>query len=92
MFVKTHFGRYCLNDLHRATVAARESKAVRRSLIDKLEQQSKPQSANEIIVAIALANVAQERRLKSIENKVVRASEEIKQGTIPAGFQGYKLS
>ncbi|WP_442890084.1 hypothetical protein [Arsenophonus sp. PmNCSU2021_1] len=51
-------------------VAARESKAVRRSLIDKLEQQSKPQSANEIIAAMALANVAQERRLKSIEYQV----------------------
>lgn len=73
-------------------VAARESKAVRRSLIDKLEQQSKPQSANEIIAAMALANVAQERRLKSVENQVVQVSEEIeqiKQGTIPAGFQGY---
>ncbi|MFS1539541.1 MAG: hypothetical protein ACL7BU_13600 [Candidatus Phlomobacter fragariae] len=73
-------------------VAARESKAVRRSLIDKLEQQSKPQSANEIIAAMALANVAQERRLKSIEHQVVQVSEEIehiKQGTIPAGFQGY---
>ncbi|WP_339053150.1 hypothetical protein [Arsenophonus endosymbiont of Crataerina pallida] len=73
-------------------VAARESKAVRRSLIDKLEQQSKPQSANEIIAAMALANVAQERRLKSIEHQVEQVSEEIeqiKQGTIPAGFQGY---
>ncbi|WP_238337517.1 phage antirepressor Ant [Arsenophonus endosymbiont of Aphis craccivora] len=72
-------------------VAARESKAVRRSLIDKLEQQSKPQSANEIIAAMALANVAQERRLKSID-QVVQVSEEIehiKQGTIPEGFQGY---
>ncbi|WP_339053278.1 hypothetical protein [Arsenophonus endosymbiont of Crataerina pallida] len=73
-------------------VAARESKAVRRSLIDKLEQQSKPQSANEIIAAMALANVAQERRLKSIEHQVEQVSEEIehiKQGTIPAGFQSY---
>ncbi len=73
-------------------VAARESKAVRRSLIDKLEQQSKPQSANEIIAAMALANVAQERRLKSIEHQVEQVSEEIehiKQGTIPEGFQGY---
>lgn len=51
-------------------VAARESKTVRRSLIDKLEQQSRPQSANEIIAAMALANVAQERRLKSIEHQV----------------------
>lgn len=73
-------------------VAARESKAVRRSLIDKLEQQSRPQSANEIIAAMALANVAQERRLKSIEHQVEQVSEEIehiKQGTIPTGFQGY---
>lgn len=73
-------------------VAARESKVVRRSLIDKLEQQSKPQSANEIIAAMALANVAQERRLKTIEHQVEQVSEEIehiKQGTIPAGFQGY---
>ncbi|WP_422389632.1 hypothetical protein [Candidatus Hamiltonella endosymbiont of Tuberolachnus salignus] len=57
-------------------VAARESKTVRRSLIDKLEQQSRPQSANEIIAAMALANVAQERRLKSIEHQVVQVSEE----------------
>ncbi|WP_442891069.1 Rha family transcriptional regulator [Arsenophonus sp. PmNCSU2021_1] len=73
-------------------VAARESKAVRRSLIDKLEQQSRPQSANEIIAAMALANVAQERRLKSIEHQIEQVSEEIehiKQGTIPADFQGY---
>lgn len=58
-------------------VAARESKTVRRSLIDKLEQQSRPQSANEIIAAMALANVAQERRLKSIEHQVVQVSEEV---------------
>ncbi|CAK8736297.1 hypothetical protein SODG_000009 [Sodalis praecaptivus] len=73
-------------------VAARESKAVRRSLIDKLEQQSTPQSPNEIIAAMALANVAQERRLKSVETQVEQVSEEldhIKQGTIPAGYQGY---
>ncbi|WP_406706387.1 hypothetical protein [Sodalis sp.] len=73
-------------------VAARESKAVRRSLIDKLEQQSTPQSPNEIIAAMALANVAQERRLKSVETQVEQVAEEIdhiKQGTIPAGYQGY---
>lgn len=73
-------------------VAARESKAVRRSLIDKLEQQSTPQSPNEIIAAMALANVAQERHLKSVETQVEQVAEEldhIKQGTIPEGYQGY---
>ncbi|WP_290606613.1 hypothetical protein [Arsenophonus sp. ENCA] len=73
-------------------VAARESKAVRRSLIDKLEQQSKPKSQAELNLAYAIAQVEQERRLKSIEHLVEQVSEEIehiKQGTIPAGFQGY---
>ncbi|WP_339053682.1 hypothetical protein [Arsenophonus endosymbiont of Crataerina pallida] len=73
-------------------VAARESKAVRRSLIDKLEQQSKPKSQAELNLAYAIAQVEQERRLKSIEHQVEQVSEEIeqiKQGTIPAGFQGY---
>ncbi|HGJ5876956.1 MAG TPA: hypothetical protein ACHBX0_12105 [Arsenophonus sp.] len=73
-------------------VAAPESKAVRRSLMDQLQQQSKPQSTNEIITVMPLANVEQERRLKSIENQVAQVSEEIehiKRGTIPTGFQGY---
>ncbi|MFT4463850.1 MAG: hypothetical protein ACMX3H_02425 [Sodalis sp. (in: enterobacteria)] len=73
-------------------VAARESKAVRRSLIDKLEQQAVPKSQAELIAAMALANVAQERRLKSVETQVEQVAEEIdhiKQGTIPAGYQGY---
>lgn len=73
-------------------VAARESKAVRRSLIDKLEQQSKPKSQTELNLAYAMAQVEQERRLKSIENQVVQVVEEIehiKQGTLPQGYQGY---
>lgn len=73
-------------------VAARESKSVRRSLIDKLEQQSKPKSQAELNLVYAIAQVEQERRLKSIENQVEQVSEEIehiKQGTIPVGFQGY---
>ncbi|OIV46937.1 hypothetical protein BK025_07920 [Sodalis sp. TME1] len=73
-------------------VAARESKAVRRSLIDKLEQQAAPKSQAELNLAYALAQVAQERRLKSIEVQVEQVVEEIdhiKQGTLPAGYQGY---
>jgi hypothetical protein len=73
-------------------VAARESKAVRRSLIDKLEQQAAPKSQAELNLAYALAQVAQERRLKSLETQVEQVAEEldhIKQGTLPTGYQGY---
>lgn len=68
-------------------VAARESKAVRRSLVDKLEamHNARPTTPNEIIAAMALANVEQERRISAVEQEV----EQIKQGTIPQGYQGY---
>lgn len=58
-------------------VAARESKAVRRSLVDKLEarQHARPTTPNEIIAAMALANVEQERRLSHIENQVEAVAE-----------------
>ncbi|WP_050747555.1 hypothetical protein [Sodalis glossinidius] len=75
-------------------VAARESKAVRRSLIDKLEQQAAPKSQAELNLAYALAQVAQEHRLKSVETQVEQVAEEIdhiKQGIIPAGYQGYSF-
>lgn len=75
-------------------VAARESKAVRRSLVDKLESMhnAQPTTPNEIIAAMALANVQQERRLSYIEDQVesvAESVEQIKQGTIPQGYQGY---
>ena len=75
-------------------VAARESKAVRRSLVDKLESMhnAQPTTQNEIIAAMALANVQQERRIGHLEDQVDSVSEtieQIKQGTIPQGYQGY---
>ncbi|MCC8367110.1 hypothetical protein J8V57_12630 [Xenorhabdus sp. PB61.4] len=68
-------------------VAARESKAVRRVLVDKLEEMHnvKPTTPNEIIAAMALANVEQERRIAVVEQKM----EHIERGTIPVGYQGY---
>jgi hypothetical protein len=75
-------------------VAARESKSVRRSMVDKLEamHNTQPTTPNEIIAAMALANVQQERRLNYVESQVEAVTEtikQIKQGTIPQGYQGY---
>lgn len=58
------------------------------------QQQEAPKTQNEIIAAMALANVEQERRLNHVEEKVdeVAASvQRIKQGAIPAGWVGYSL-
>ncbi|PHM67889.1 hypothetical protein [Xenorhabdus sp. KJ12.1] len=68
-------------------VAARESKAVRRVLVDDLEamHNARPLTQNEIIAAVALANVEHDRRITAMEQDV----EQIKQGTIPVGYQGY---
>jgi len=77
-------------------VAARESKAVRRSLVDKLEamHNAKPQTQNEIIAAMALANVEQDRRLSHVEDQVEAVTEtieQIKRGSVPAGWLGYSV-
>ncbi|PHM42331.1 hypothetical protein [Xenorhabdus szentirmaii] len=68
-------------------VAARESKTVRRSLVDKLETMynSRLTTPNEIIAAMALANVEHDRRIAVVEQKM----EHMEQGTIPVGYQGY---
>ncbi|WP_395490893.1 hypothetical protein ACG1VR_10560 [Cedecea davisae] len=70
-------------------VAARESKAVRRALVDRLEdmQAARPASLsqNEIIAAMAVANVEQDRRIHALEKQV----NDMAQGAIPAGYQGY---
>ncbi|MDE1480742.1 hypothetical protein KKJ01_21835, partial [Xenorhabdus bovienii] len=65
----------------------RESKAVRRSVLEKLKALSSPPqlSAAELIAAIANNNVQQEKRLIVVEQKV----EQMEQGTIPQGYQGY---
>ncbi|WP_338128344.1 hypothetical protein [Xenorhabdus bovienii] len=68
-------------------VGMRESKAVRRSVLEKLKALSSPPqlSAAELIAAIANNNVQQEKRLIVVEQKV----EQMEQGTIPQGYQGY---
>ncbi|MFS1538469.1 MAG: hypothetical protein ACL7BU_06935 [Candidatus Phlomobacter fragariae] len=72
--------------------AARESKAVRHSLI-LINWSSKANlNHSELNLTYAMAQVEQGHRLKSIENQIVQVSEEIehiKEGTIPTGFQGY---
>lgn len=75
--------------------AARMSKIVDTdeawAFFEKLEsayfhpQQHKPMSQAELIAAMAQLNVVQEKRLHHVEQEV----EQIKQGTIPQGYQGY---
>ncbi|WP_370277225.1 hypothetical protein [Xenorhabdus bovienii] len=78
---------YTLTMEQMTLVGMRESKAVRRSVLEKLKVLSSPPqlSAAELIAAIANNNVQQEKRLIVVEQKV----EQMEQGTIPAGYQGY---
>lgn len=90
-----HKTYYAMLNMEQMTlVGMRESKAVRRAVLEKLKELShRPQMTQaELIAAMAELNVAQERRLKSVETQVEQVTEEldhIKQGTIPAGYQGY---
>lgn len=90
-----HKTYYAMLNMEQMTlVGMRESKAVRRAVLEKLKELShRPQMTQaELIAAMAELNVAQERRLKSIEVQVEQVVEEIdhiKQGTLPAGYQGY---
>ena len=54
----------------------------------------RPKSQAEIIAEIALLNVEQERRLNHVEVKVEEVSEtieNIKRGSVPAGWSGYSV-
>ncbi|CAI1174851.1 ORF6N domain [Serratia ficaria] len=69
---------------------------VQRQLVNGYfrQRQQQPKTQNEIIAAMALANVEQERRLNHVEDQVVAVTEtieQIKRGTIPAGWAGYSL-
>lgn len=58
-------------------------------------ERRKPKSQAELIAAMALANLESERRISSMEHKVEQVHEvveQIKQGTIPAGWIGYSLA
>lgn len=86
-----------LNIEQMTLVGMRESKAVRRSVLATLKSlsQPKPKSQAEIIAAMALANLESERRISHVEQKVEQVNEvveQIKQGTIPAGWIGYSLA
>lgn len=67
---------------------------VQRQLVNSyFRQQQAPQTQNEIIAAMALANVEQERRIYHVEEKietVTEAVENIKRGTMRAGYAGYR--
>ncbi|MBG6029021.1 Rha family transcriptional regulator [Proteus mirabilis] len=69
------------------------------SLVDRWkeleDERVKPKSQAEIIAAMALANLESERRISHVEQKVEQVNEvveQIKQGTIPAGWIGYSLA
>ncbi|MGW8665712.1 ORF6N domain-containing protein [Serratia ureilytica] len=69
---------------------------VQRDLVNSYfrQRQQQPKTQNEIIAAMALANVEQERRLNQVEDQVVAVTEtieQIKRGTIPVGWAGYSL-
>lgn len=68
-------------------IGMRESKAVRRQVLEKLKALSSPpqMSQAELIAAMAQLNVEQERRISVVEQEVAQ----IKQGTVPQGYQGY---
>lgn len=54
----------------------------------------RPKSQAEIIAEMALLNVEQERRLNNVEDKVEEVSEtieNIKRGSVPAGWSGYSV-
>lgn len=68
---------------------------VQRQLVSSyFRQQQAPKTQNELIAAMALANVEQERRLNSVESKmheVAETVEKIKRGSIPAGWAGFSV-
>ncbi|WP_129543404.1 ORF6N domain-containing protein [Serratia sp. 1D1416] len=68
---------------------------VQRDLVNSYfrQRQVQPKTQNEIIAAMALANVEQERRLNHVEEKIESVSEtveNIKKGNMRAGYVGYR--
>lgn len=76
-------------------VAARESKAVRRTLVDQLEDMAgnrQPMTEIEMIAAVAADAVRQQKRIAHVEEKVVEVVElvdSIARGATPPGWAGY---
>ncbi|WP_049615531.1 Rha family transcriptional regulator, partial [Yersinia pekkanenii] len=68
------------------------------SLVDRWreleEERCRPKSQAELIAAMAMANLEQERRLNHVEDQVVAVAEtieKIKRGSVPVGWAGYSL-
>lgn len=83
---------YYLDRRHVECLLTGYSAALRMKVIDRLHeresgnsQQPMPLSQNEIIAAIAMANVEQDKRIHALEQQV----DDMAQGAIPVGFQGY---
>ncbi|HBE9082226.1 Rha family transcriptional regulator [Serratia fonticola] len=58
------------------------------------EERRRPKSQAEIVAAMAMANLEQERRLNHVEDQVVAVTEtieNIKRGSVPAGWSGYSV-
>lgn len=80
-------------------VVAQLSPEFTARLVDRWKEleneRRKPKSQAEIIAAMALANLESERRISNVEHKVEQVHEvveQIKQGTIPAGWIGYSMA
>lgn len=66
---------------------------VQRELINNYFRHQQPKTQSEIIAAMALANVEQERRLNHVESEietVTEAVENIKKGNMRSGYVGYR--
>jgi hypothetical protein len=66
---------------------------VQRELVNSYFRHQQPKTQNEIIAAMALANVEQERRLHHVEEKIEAVSEtvdNIKKGNMRAGYVGFR--
>lgn len=83
---------YHLERRHVECLLTGYSALLRMKVIDRLHEREAgishlpaPLSQNEIIAAIAMANVEQDKRIYALEQQV----DDMAQGAIPAGYQGY---
>ncbi|MBD1404221.1 Rha family transcriptional regulator [Leclercia adecarboxylata] len=83
---------YHLDRRHVECLLTGYSASLRMKVIDRLHEREAgtssapaPLSQNEIIAAIAMANVEQDKRIHALEQQV----DDMAQGAIPAGYQGY---
>lgn len=83
---------YDLDRRHVECLLTGYSASLRMKVIDRLHEREvgtsavpAPLSQNEIIAAIAMANVEQDKRIHALEQRV----DDMAQGAIPAGYQGY---